>query len=193
MPPLFFHQKKFLLDNPDRAMLVWSPGAGKTRVGCEWMEMRSHISFLVVCPKQIKKMWQELVPANAVVVTKEEYKKYKDVTSGARNITGIVVDEADHGFGSPLFTKGRSAMATTLYTWIRAHDTAPVLLLTATPIRNAPHTSHTLLTYIQKAPTWKVYRALQYNLVSRPYNPRPFFEPKKNWQKVSAAMITANA
>ena len=129
----------------------------------------------------------EVAPPNASVVTKEEYKKRKEPYEG------IVVDEIDHGFGSPLFTKGRSAMSTTLYNWIRAHDTAPVLGCSATPIRNAPHTSHTLLTYIQKAPTWKEYRALQYNLVSRPYNPRPFYEPKKGWQKVSAKMITDHA
>lgn len=186
MPKLYKHQQDFLDQNPDRALLCWDCGSGKTRAACEWIKLRPHIFFLIVCPKQIKKFWQEEAPPNAFVLTKEEYKKYKEP------YTGIVVDEADT-FGAPLFTKGRSQLATTLYNWIRNHQTSPVLLLSATVIRNFPHTSHTLLSYIQKAPLWKVYRNLQYNLVSRPYNPRPFYEPKKGWQKVSAKMIRDNA
>lgn len=184
---LYPHQKKFLSENPDRALLCWECGTGKTLAAVEWMKLRPSVSFVVVCPKQIVQQWKDVVPGNAVVVTKEQYKKYKIPYSG------VVVDEADHGFGSPLFTKGRSAMATTLYTWIRAHDTAPVLLLTATPIRNAPHTSHTLLSYIQKSKKWNEYRNVQYSLVTRPYNPRPFFEPKKGWQKISATLVSRNA
>lgn len=184
---LYPHQKRFLEENPDKALLCWEVGTGKTLAAVGWMEKRPLITFIVICPKQIKRMWQSTVPDNAFVVTKEEFKKY----DGAYQ--GIVVDEADQGFGSRLFTKGRSAMATALYTWIKGHQDMPVLLLSATPIRNAPHTSHTLLSYIQKAPLWKVYRDIQYSLVSRPYNPRPFFESKRGWQKVSAKMITDNA
>jgi superfamily II DNA or RNA helicase len=184
---LYSHQQRFIDENPDRALLCWGCGTGKTLAAVVWMKLRPTISFVVVCPKQILKMWESVAPANAVVVTKEQYKKYTAPYSG------IVVDEADHGFGSALFTKGRSAMATTLYTWIRTHDTSPVLLLTATPIRNAPHTSHTLLTYLQKAVDWKSYRTAQYNLVHMPYNPRPFYQPKKGWQKFSAEMITRNS
>ncbi len=84
-------------------------------------------------------------------------------------------------------------MATILYEWIRAHPDAPVLLLSATVIRNAPHTSHSLLTYIQKAETWPQYRAKQYELISRPYQPRPFYSPVRGWQKYSAKMIRENA
>jgi superfamily II DNA or RNA helicase len=185
---LYDHQQRFIDQDPDRALLCWEVGTGKTLAACMWMKLRPDISFVVVCPKQILKMWTDAVRSTtAVVVTKEQYKKYTAPYSG------IVVDEADQGFGSPLFTKGRSAMATTLYTWIRAHDTAPVLLLSGTPIRNSPHTAHTLLTYIQKAPTWKEYRAKQYELISRPYQPRPFYSPLKGWQKVAAKMITDNA
>ena len=188
---LYPHQQKFLQENPDKGLLCFETGTGKTLTAVEWMKLRPTRSFLVVCPKQILKMWRDVVediPVSVVVVTKEQFKKI-DLSP----YTGIVVDEADQGFGSPLFTKGRSAMATTLYNWIRLHSQAPVLLLSATPIRNAPHTAHTLLSYIQKAPDWKVYRNEQYQLVSRPYNPRPFWEPLKNWQRRAAAIITKNA
>ena len=188
MTSLYPHQCRFLADNPQHALLVWSTGCGKTLAATEWMTLRPHINFLVVCPKQVLKMWKEVVPPNARVLTKEQFKKDKLLED-----TGIVVDEADHGFGSALFTKGRSAMATTLYNWIRAHDTAPVLLLSATVIRNAPHTSHTLLTYIQRAESWKDYRAKQYELISRPYQPRPFYSPVPKWQKYSAKIIRENA
>lgn len=184
---LYPHQKSFLSENPDKALLCWEVGTGKTLAAVGWMQKRPLITFIVVCPKQIKRMWQAAVPDNAFVVTKEEFKKYEGAYQG------IVVDEADQGFGSSLFTKGRSAMATALYTWIKGHQNAPVLLLSATPIRNAPHTSHTLLSYIQKAPLWKTYRDTQYSLISRPYNPRPFYEPNRGWQKSSAKMITDNA
>lgn len=187
---LYPHQQKFLDDNPDKALLAFETGTGKTIAAVEWMKLRPSFRFFVVCPKQIKKQWIEAVDdihSRVIVVTKEEFKKLP------LDFDGIVVDEADQGFGSPLFTKGRSAMATTLYNWLRAHKTAPVLILSATPIRNAPHTAHTLLSYIQKSPDWKAYQSIQYHLVSRPYNPRPFWEPLKFWQKRAAAMITKNA
>ena len=186
MPKLYKHQQDFLDSGQEQALLCWECGSGKTLAAVEFMKQRPHISFLTICPKQIKKMWLDVAPENAVIVTKEEFKKY------TLPFEGVVVDECDY-FLSPLFTKGRSAMATALYNWIRLHPTAPVLLMSATIIKNAPHSSHTALTYIQRAISWKAYRALQYNLVSRPYNPRPFYEPKKGWQKVSAKMITANA
>lgn len=186
MPKLYKHQQDFLDSGQERALLCWECGSGKTLAAVEFMKLRPYISFLTICPKQIKKMWLEVAPKNAVVVTKEEFKKY------TRSFEGIIVDECDY-FLSPLFTKGRSAMATILYNWIRLHPTAPVLLMSATIIKNAPHSSHTALTYIQKAPTWKMYRAIQYNLVSRPYNPRPFYEPRKGWNKISAQMIRENA
>ena len=49
----------------------------------------------------------------ATVLTKEEFKKAKIVSP-----TAIVVDEV-HNFGAPLFVKGRSDLATSLYNLLK--------------------------------------------------------------------------
>lgn len=144
MKKLYKHQQKFIEKNPDRALLLWETGTGKTLAACEWMKKRKGAS-LVVCPKALVGKWRRDLEADgavATVVTRDNIKiidisKYKN----------IVLDEA-HDFASPLFSKARSARATKIYNHIKMHPKTNVLLLTATPVRSTPWNIHTLAIYV---------------------------------------------
>ena len=130
---LYKHQQNFLDKNPDRAMLVWETGTGKTVTACLWLNLRPEVKALVICPKAIVDKWKrDLIEwkASADVVSTDTVKKID-----LKNYGAVVVDEAQN-FASPLFGKERSQRATALYTYVRQHPQACILLLTATPVRS---------------------------------------------------------
>lgn len=177
---LYPHQEKFLKENPNKALLAWDTGTGKSLAAMEWMKKRPNEYFVIIVPKNIKAKWlkdiESMDPLRVLLLTKEEFKTFP-----SRNWSGIVVDEADF-FGSALFKKGRSELSEKLYNDIMHNNIEHVLLMTATPFRNQPHTIHSLFSYLDLAPTWKDWQSKHYALVRRPYNPRPFYEPKKYWR-----------
>jgi hypothetical protein len=55
---LYQHQKEFLKDNPNKKLLAWETGVGKTLAACEWMKLRPYLpNAIVICPKNIKQKW----------------------------------------------------------------------------------------------------------------------------------------
>ena len=184
------HQERILKTNPDRALLVWEMRTGKSLVGKLWSEHPSrNRKAVVICLKQNKVEWQELCP-NAIVVTKEEFKKrWKEFTDASC----IVVDEA-HNFAAPLFiTKKRSQLVEALYSLIKKNPDLHVLLLTATPLSNDPASIHTLLTFIGHYIDWKQFQSHFYTLEYKPFLPRPAFFPNKNWRAEANKLITQYA
>lgn len=143
---LYKHQQAFADKNPDRAMLVWETGTGKTISACVWMKARPNIKMLVSCPKGIIGKWRrdlkEWNVTNADVCSRDEVKKID-----LKNYGGLVLDEAQD-FSSPLFTKQRSARTTVIYNYIKIRPRAMILLLTATPVRSTPWNIHTLACYL---------------------------------------------
>jgi superfamily II DNA or RNA helicase len=130
MKPLYKHQEKFLLDNPDKAMLVWGMGSGKTRSACEWSKLRG--PTLIVVPKGLQENWRrECVMwglRDYTILSKENFKKScKDY-----NFRNLIVDEADHFF-APLF---KSQLSKSLKWYIREKK-PNLLLLTASPHRSS--------------------------------------------------------
>lgn len=171
------HQKRILELNPDKALLCWEMRTGKSLPASIWTNQRGN-NGIIVCPKQLKKDWEKLNP-EAYVLSKEEFKKkWTDIV----NPTSLVIDEA-HTFGSALFTKQRSQLSTAMYNFIKQNPQLPVLLLTATPIRNDPSSLHTLLCFIGLYIPWPKWRDRFYSLESRPYMPRMAYFPKQGWQK----------
>lgn len=185
---LYPHQEKFLKDNPDKALLAFETGTGKSLCALEWMKLRPNEHHLIIVPKNIVEKWSEDCIKhnirNFTVVTKENFKKMTTV-----DFTSVILDEADF-FASPLFKKGRSQMAEKLYRMLMEQDIEHILLLTATPYRNQPHSIHTLLSYIGKAPRWKEWQSKMYEIKILPYLPRPAWMPKKKWRKDAIAFAT---
>ena len=174
------HQERFLNNNPDHAVLFWTPRAGKSYAAEKWMDHPVRNKYqIVVCKKSNKSEWQERCQY-ASVYTKEEFKTHCETI---HNCSAIVVDELHHHL-SPLFIpKERSAQAEALYNFLRKHR-PHFLGLTGTPLTNKPASLHTLLVYINHYVDWKKkFRPMFYSLEYRPYLPRPAWLPKKGWRK----------
>lgn len=144
---LYAHQQRFIDKNPDRALLVWETGTGKTVAGCLWLQKRKDRRRLVVCPKAIIKKWEAdikkwKVEGKVEVISRDDIKKVDLFPYRA-----IILDEAQD-FASPLFDKSRSQRSTVLYNHIKQHPDTHVLELTATPVRSTPFNIHTLACYL---------------------------------------------
>ena len=169
--------------NPDKALCAMEMRTGKTKIAVEWLRSRQG-NAVVVVPKRIKKQWEEALEEIqtswkkvAIVLTKEQWKKEKDLI----NPTALVLDEA-HYFSSPLFTKQRSQLSTKTYEFIKKYPNCPVLLLTGTPISSSPANLHTLLCFIGVYIPWQDWRKEFYELQRLPFLPRPAWMPKKDWR-----------
>lgn len=174
------HQQRLKDEDPDHALLVHEMRTGKSLIGKNWVESkRRNKNPIVVCLKQNKKDWVDLCPS-ATVYTKEEFKKHwKSIIKP----TCILVDEA-HNFAAPLYiARKRSALAESLFNFIKVNEGVHVMLLTATPLTNDPASLHTLLTYIGKYIDWKQYQRQFYNLEHKPFLAYPAWFPKKDWRK----------
>lgn len=185
---LYAHQQRFIDRNPDRDLLVWETGTGKTVAACLWLNKRKGRPALVVCPKGIVDKWKrDLVEwgAKADVVSRDQVKKI-DLSK----YRALVLDEAQD-FASPLFDKGRSQRAQVIYTHIKHHMDTHVLLLTATPIRSTPWNIHTLACYLGKYSDVRKFREAYFHLTDR-YG-RMHWEKNKGWQTAIRPRVEALA
>lgn len=179
MVKLLKHQKEFIKRNPKQSIMAWGTRVGKSYAIAFWLKNYPDTDFILICPKRIKKQWQEILKecevVNTEVATKEEAKKIDLNKYG-----GLVCDEAHH-ISKGLYEKP-SQITRTVYEWKRTHTDSPILLATATPIRSSPANLHTLATFAGIFWEWKTYRAKYYHLARRPYVPRPFWDPVKDWR-----------
>ena len=176
MNKLYPHQQRFMERNPDKAILAWDTGTGKSHVAQYWLKLRDEENALVVCPKQVLGDWKRRT--KATVLTKEQFVK---LCRMARAPSALVIDECDE-FGSALFAKGRSMRTKAMYEFIRANPHMPVLGLTATPVRSHPANLHTLLCFVGMYYPWGKWRDHFYSLEMRPYLPRPAYLPRSDWR-----------
>ncbi len=177
---LYKHQKNFLQKNPDRALLLWETGTGKTLAACEWRKKRPERRALVICPKALVENWRrELGKRDAAANT---YVISRDGVKGM-NISGygiLIIDEAQD-FASPLFNKQRSARSTKIYNHIKDHPDTHVLLLTATPVRSTPWNIHTLACYMNVYWPVKAFRG-EFEYMTDMFG-RYHYELVKDWRK----------
>lgn len=175
---LFPHQERIIKKNPPKAILAHEMRTGKSLIGAYWIDNPAQAgNTYIICPKQLVKSWKEY-NTKAKVISKEEFKK---IRSTIKNPTAIVVDEA-HVFSAPLFLKGRSQLATALYTLVQEYPDMHILLLTATPIRQDAWSLHTLFCYIGTYYTWKLWRDEFFELRRMPFLRFPAYFPRENWR-----------
>lgn len=132
----FGHQKRFLAQNPDKRLLVWETGTGKTRTAIEWGGASAKYTYdtLVICPKALLKNWnREIIRWGGInrwrIVSKEEFRRDWDKIQGFGQ---IIVDEAHY------FSGINSQMSKSLDKYIKKHSVPRVLGLTATPYLSSP-------------------------------------------------------
>ncbi len=173
------HQQRIIDLNPAKILLDWSPRVGKTLPACIWIDKPEQgNNTFIICKKSNKKEWQSM-GTKATVLTKEEFKK---VGPTIKNPTAIVVDEV-HNFGSALFIKGRSQLATVLYNLLKEYPECHFMGLSGSMVRNSPWSFHTLLCYIGVYIPWKDWRKRFFELRFMPYLTRPAYFPKENWRQ----------
>ncbi len=178
MKTLYAHQQRFISRNPDRALLVWETGTGKTIAACAWIGKRPHLKVLVACPKAIINKWRRDLKewgVKADVVSRDEIKKIDMLNYG-----GLVLDEAQDFF-SPAFTKQRSKRTTVVYNYVRQHPGAHVLLLSATPIRSTSWNCHTAACFL--GILWPVKEFQNKFFYMTDMFGRYHYEPKSTWRK----------
>ncbi len=174
---LYKHQQAFIDKNPDKALLCFEAGTGKTVTAIAWLALRPNMPALVVAPLGVQLMWKtnlEEWGVQADVITTDAVKKmdlsiYKTV----------VIDEA-HNFSAPLFSKARSQRATIMYNFIKSNPDVHILCLSATPIRSHPENLHTLACYLGIYWDIKKFRETFSHLTDK--FGRLHWEPKKDWR-----------
>lgn len=172
------HQQAFVDKNPDKHLLAWGTRVGKSLAITGWIEKQKSLRCVLICPKRLKKQWQDALTyegiKNTDVYTKEEILRVNMSVYDA-----VVVDEAHHAT-SPLLKPSR--ITRLLHDFTVDTPTAPILLATATPIRSTPWNIHTLAWILGTRWNSKEFQKKFFNLVKRPYSPRPFWEPVKQWR-----------
>jgi superfamily II DNA or RNA helicase len=134
------HQEEFLKKNPDKYLLVWGCGTGKTRSAIEWADTKG--KTLVVVPKGLVLNWEREILkwssniANFEVMTKETFRKF---AKELPRFEAVIMDEA-HFFAG---MKPISLMSKNMLAYIKKQQVRYVLGLTATP-------------YLSKA--WNIFR-----------------------------------
>ncbi len=182
------HQKRFIDQNPDKALLVWEGGLGKTFAACQWLALRPTRKALVVCPKAIVGKWRRALEEESVeatVVTRDAI-KVMDLSP----YTAKVYDEAQD-FSSPLFSRARSARAAKVYKDVKDNPDTHILLLTATPVRSTPWNIHTLACYIGRFWNVKKFRD-EFEYMTDIYG-RMHYELKNDWRTLVRPYVEATA
>lgn len=173
---LWPHQQRVIKENAPRSILAWEMRSGKSAAGAAWLMNQPGKAKVIVCPKQLKEDWTKM-GTGAVVLSKEEFKKI----SKALFPDAILIDEC-HYFAAPLFIKGRSQLATAMYTLVKNNPDMHVILLSATPIRQNAWSLHTLLCYIGVYYPWKEWREEFFELTWLPFLTHPAWMPRKDWR-----------
>jgi len=174
------HQARIISLNPPKALLNHEMRTGKSLIGATWVDLPEQAgNTYIITKKSNKKSWQEF-HTQATVLTKEEFKK---VAHTIKDPTAIVVDECHH-FGSALFVKGRSQLATALYNLLKKYPDCHFLGLSGSVVRNSPWSFHTLLCYIGVYIPWKGWRSEFFELQQLPFLPYPAWMPRSNWREL---------
>lgn len=150
---LYKHQKDFLEKNPDRRLLCWSTGTGKTRAAVEWSKLGG-TATLFIAPKALKENWERNIneygaPVFSRVLTKETFRRDWD---DLPKFEQVVFDEAHYAAGE------KSQMSKSLRAYTKKHDVQRILLLTATPYLSSPWNIYTLAKQLRVFWSWVKYR-----------------------------------
>lgn len=191
MVNLYKHQREFLSNAPRRHLLCWDCGAGKTLASILWAELMGQNALFVV-PKSVKEKWEKEVKEyaetdsfkrNAHVVTKEEFRKLWD---DLMPYDSIVVDEA-HYFSGMRNAKNISAMAKSLFYFVRKHPNVNILLATATPYLSTPWNIYMLARILGH--DWNYQRFKGEFFEEQYFGPRPVFKPRSGIEEEIADKV----
>jgi len=135
------HQDDLQALSPDKYLLVWDCGTGKTKAAIDLVEQKT-FDVLVIVPKALVKSWEKEIKqwSNGKtayeIQTKETFKK-NELQKTIRRYDAVIIDEA-HNFAGM-----KSQMSKSMIAYLKKHEINYVYCLTATPFLSQP---------------WNVYR-----------------------------------
>jgi len=135
-------QEQLNRENPNKFLLPWRTGTGKTFGSILWAEHDNHT--LIIVPKHLKEKWMRDLKAHSetkyTIITKETFSR--DKWDGLPACDGIIVDEAHY------FSGMKSTMSKNLLKYIKKHEIKRIALLTATPYLSTPWNIYRLATIL---------------------------------------------
>ena len=144
MNKLFKHQIKLLEQNPDKTVLVWSCGTGKSLAAIEWSKLYNG-NTLIISPKSLCTNWKREISkwdGDADIISKENFRKlHKEL----KVYDQIIVDEIHNGFLTPMF---KSQMSKSLRWYLKEHDTKRFIGCSATVYTSSPWNIFNLAHYV---------------------------------------------
>lgn len=164
MPELYQHQLKIINESPNKHLLAWSCGTGKTATAIKWAD-KKNLNVLVICPKSLVDNWHREINkwsikgATFTVVSKEQFKsKYKNILT---NINGLIIDEIHNHSGY------KSQLYKATIEFIKVHNIQYVLGLTATPYRSTPFNVFCLANILGRNLNWFSFNNLFFTMIKR--------------------------
>ena len=182
---LYKHQEEFLEKNPDRHLLCWSMGTGKSRTAVEWAKKRDGVTLIVV-PKGLVDNWvrecEKWSFDDYVIISKEKFKK---LVAELPKYDNIIIDEA-HYFA------GKSQMNKAMDWYINKRDTLPnVLCLTGTPYMRNAWNVYRIGHLLGKKNEWKwhAFNVTFFNMVRMGYRTIPVQKTDVYTKKALASLV----
>lgn len=161
---LYPHQLKIINESPNKHLLAWGTGCGKTATAIKWADKKGG-SALVICPKSLVDNWHREIgkwsdgKAKFIVLSKEQFKsKHEDILD---TINSTLVDEVHH------FSGYKSQLYKSLINFIKRHKIQNILLLTATPYRSTPFNIFCLANILGHNLNWFKFNNLFYTMLKR--------------------------
>ena len=179
---LFKHQQDLVDKNPDRQLIAWGTGVGKTYGGLALARAKG-LSTLIVCPKRVKEKWikqsNEWLTQHHLVVTKEEFRRdYKKLD----RFDCIITDEAHLGFGNH-----KSLLHKAMAAYIKVHSIKHVYLLTGTPYTSTPWSIFSLAKLLGHNWNWYEFRSQFFK--ERYLGARIIWEPREGTEDEIADLV----
>jgi len=144
---LFKHQKELLELNPDKHLLAWGTGSGKTRIAIELADIKGK-KTLVICPKSLTQNWVNEIEKwstrknkelEYLIYSKEVFKKAIKINpDGLSAYKTVIIDEFHY------FSNYKSQLTKALLEYIEKSDVEYIYGLTATPYLSTPFNIYTL-------------------------------------------------
>jgi hypothetical protein len=155
---LYKHQQEIVDKAPDKWLLAWEVGTGKTFAALSLIKYKA----LVIVPKSIKKQWEENTDHDIVVYTKEEFKRDH---LKLPKYNSIICDEA-HNFSGMQGKRKMSGMLKSLLAYIKKYDPEQIYLLTGTPYLSSPLNIYALAEILGKKWDFTKYKETFFQMVN---------------------------
>jgi len=139
---LYKHQQELIDLSPDRHLLSWGTGTGKTAATIGLVESKSVESCIVICPKSLVDNWDREIKKFTqkkniewFVISKEQFKKH---APDLPKYKAMIWDEAHY------VANYKSQLSKATLKYLKKHDVQYRYLLTATPFLSSAFNLYTL-------------------------------------------------